>query len=252
MNFTMAVGKRESAGVIMISSRLIHPAGWICAEPAVVNAPWIFIQQDPAISGSYYSKITLFLEYSVSRIKRLSIVVIDRIRNGVHISIHGHAADSWHINTSRWYCRPKIHRSPICWTFENCHVWNVRKYQTHFQQIGVYCCRWNLHVAINPLVLGVSGGCIRIIYRGDLKGSLSNCRQKPIIIVPAIHDRAQLQLSQIAHTLYAMRFCFCLGQSRQQHGGEDGYYRNNDQQFNQRETGSFRPGSPPKTISKII
>src|ERR1017187_7967588 len=156
MNLTMAVCKRESAGIIVVSGRLIHPTCWICAEPTIIDAPWVFIQHNPAIGSSNYNNITLFPEYSVIRIKRRR-ARLDFIYNRIHISIHGHAADSREIsNSGLLRSSPTIHCSRICWTFKGCNVWSVRKYQSQFEQIGICRRRGLLHVAINPLILGVS------------------------------------------------------------------------------------------------
>ena len=72
MKLGMSIRKRQAAGIIVVSSRLIYPATnswtWVCYKPAVIDAPWVLIYQNPAIGSSHYSNITLFLEYSVSRV----------------------------------------------------------------------------------------------------------------------------------------------------------------------------------------
>src|ERR1700723_1330014 len=130
----MSVCKRKATGIIVVSSRLIHPTGkwtWICAKPAVIDGPWIFIQHDPAIGSSHYGKITLFPEYSVILIKR-GCACHDFIYYWTHVSIHGYAADSWHIRGSLRSCSSKIYRPRVGGTLEERNIRRVRKYQSQF------------------------------------------------------------------------------------------------------------------------
>jgi len=167
MNFSMAVGKREPASVIMISGRLVHPIDGIRTEPAVIDAPGVFIQHDPAIGRSDDEKIRLFPEYPVTLIKWRS-ARDDFVNNRSHISVHGHATNSRCIRSSRWHRLSEIRCSLIRWTLEYVHALDVRVDQTKSQQLGICRRRRLLHIPINPLVFGISRVCIRIGQKTNL------------------------------------------------------------------------------------
>ena len=63
-------------------------------------------------------------------------------------------------------------------------------------------------------------------------------RLDPVVIVARIHQVCQQQLLLIVDALGATGFFLCFGQSRQEHGGQDGNDGNDDQQLNESESSS--------------
>ena len=71
----MAIGKRQATGAVVVSGRFINPAiggrAGIHAEPSIIDAYWIFIDENPRHGSTQTVRyVTLFFEQFVGPIAR--------------------------------------------------------------------------------------------------------------------------------------------------------------------------------------